>query len=188
MIDEKIVRSKGFTQHQLRRCIAGFTLIELIIVISVLAILSVVGIAAFSSYSRAQTLNAAAGGLSVTLNLAKSRAYSQVKPQVAGCDDNNPLSGYEVRICGIGVSCFNSTNSTSNRYYELDVKCGNSLNPTATITVGVLPLNLSFDSASQAKFFFPVLRGSVVGNGNIIIKNTFNETKTVTVDSSGNIK
>ena len=181
MIDEKIVRSKGFTQHQLRRCIAGFTLIELILVISVLAILSVVGIAAFSSYSRAQTLNAAAGGLSVTLNLAKSRAYSQVKPTSCG---NNTLEGYEVRICGGIPSCIPPATDVD---YQLIVSCGvTSVRITSVaipnITVSANPL---FSSV-----FFPVLKGGIRGGKAMSfgINNLFNESRTVAVDSSGNIK
>lgn len=166
----------------------GFTLIELIIVISVLAVLSVVGIAAFASYSRAQTLNAASGDLAVMLNLAKSRAYSQIKPQVAGCD-TTPLDGYEVRICGSGVpqtSCI-----TSGVNFELDVRCGGITRSPSISKANFSSSNLTFSSTStppKYSFFFPVLKGGVSTGGIIKITNSFTEFRTVTVDSSGNIR
>ena len=64
----------------------GFTLIELMVVFSILAVLSTIGVAAFVSFSRTQTLNAAASDIKSMLNLAKSRAYSQVKPSVTPCN------------------------------------------------------------------------------------------------------
>lgn len=163
---------------------AGFTLVELIIVISVLAVLSMVGIAAFASYSRAQTLNAAAGDLSVMLNLAKSRAYSQIKPVICG---DNSLEGYEVRICGSGIPSTSCVTTTSEVDYELDVRCGGPF-PIATATFS----NLNFAPSIQPpvySFFFPVLKGGVVGNGTITVgSDNFSETREVTVDESGNIR
>lgn len=161
----------------------GFTLIELIIVFSVLAILSIVGIVAFTSYSRKQTLNAAAGDLSVMFNLAKSRAYSQIKPANASCS-SNALEGYEIRICGGTPSCI-SPGAT----YELNVKCG-GYTPVNQVTIPS-STNLTFTSGSNPavySFFFPVLKGGVVGSGDIKISNNLNEFKTVTIDSSGNIR
>ena len=159
---------------------AGFTLVELIIVISVISALSIVGIASYVSYSRAQTLNAAAGDLAVMLNLAKSRAYSQVKPYNVSCQ-GNPLEGYEVRICS-GSTCDGTTDSPS---FALYVKCGGST-PVSTATFS----NLTFTSPPPTvySFFFPVLKGSVAGSGTITITNDFDETRNVTVDQSGNIR
>lgn len=171
MIDEKITRSKGFT------------LVELIIVISVLAVLSVVGIAAFASYSRAQTLNAAAGDLAVMINLAKSRAYSQVKPNNASCT-GNPIEGYEVKVCN--PLCTGTSAGTS---FALYVKCGASSTPVSTANFS--GSNLTFSSTSTPavySFFFPVLKGGVSAGGIIKITNSFTEFRTVTVDSSGNIR
>ncbi len=174
MIDEKIVHNKGFT------------LVELIIVISVLAVLSIVGIAAFASYSRAQTLNAAAGDLAVMLNLAKSRAYSQIKP--SQCPDSiGSLDGYEVRICS-SASCTISGSGTS---FALFVTCGGATRPPPISTANFSNSNLTFTSSSIPavySFFFPVLKGGVVGSGTITIGNTFGETREVTVDVSGNIR
>lgn len=168
-----------------RKDSAGFTLVELIVVISVLAVLSVVGIAAFASYSRAQTLNAAAGDLAVMFNLAKSRAYSQIKP--SQCPDSiGSLDGYEVRICS-NASCTISGSGTS---FALFVTCGGATRPPPISTANFSNSNLTFTSIQPSvySFFFPVLKGSVVGSGTITISNTFNETRMVTVDSSGNIK
>lgn len=73
---------------------AGFTLIELIVAISVIAILSTLGIAAFVDYSRRQELENATKDIVETLNLAKSRAQSQVKPVAGKCD---PSFGYVLK-------------------------------------------------------------------------------------------
>ena len=183
MIDEKIVRSKGFIKHQLRKNNAGFTLVELIIVISVISMLSVVGIVAFASYSRAQTLNAAAGDLAVMLNLAKSRAYSQIKISNAFCIDATSLEGYEVKICN--PSCTGTPEGTS---FALYMRCGGD---TKVSTANFSNSNLTFSSPIQPSvysFFFPVLKGGVVGSGTITISNSFTETRMVTVDASGNIR
>lgn len=185
----KKIYHKGFTQHHfLKKESAGFTLIELIIVISLLAVLSIVGIAAFASYSRAQTLNGAAGDLSVMFNLAKSRAYSQVKINNSSCTANTPLEGYEVRICGGAPICISSGVS-----YELNLKCG-GYTPVSSATYS----NLTFTSTSAPavySFLFPVLKGGVVmqgvpagQSGIITISNNFSETRTVIVDPSGNIR
>lgn len=211
MNDEKNLYIKGFIQHYFlkkadsdlsstnlsrkssagiypaplsRKAGAGFTLIEIIIVISVLAVLSVAGIAAFASYSRAQTLNAAAGDLAVMLNLAKSRAYSQIKIYNAFCTVNTSLEGYEVRICGGTPSCVDTPAGTS---FALYMRCGGF---TKISTANFSNSNLTFISPPPTvySFFFPVLKGGVAGNGTVTIKNTFNETRTVTVDSSGNIR
>lgn len=185
MSDEKFSRSKGYVKHQLRRHSAGFTLIEIIVVISILTVLSVVGIAAFASYSRAQALNAAAGDLAVMLNLAKSRAYSQIKPSQC-LDALGSLDGYEVRICGGAPSCVTVTSGVD---FELDARCGGSVQSPSISTATFS--NLTFSSPIQPSvysFFFPVLKGGVVGNGTITISNTFGETREVTVDESGNIR
>ena len=58
----------------------GFTLLELIVVFSIIAILSTIGLASFVNYSKAQILQGSANDIISTLNTAKSKAASQIKP------------------------------------------------------------------------------------------------------------
>lgn len=165
-------------------------MIELMIVFSILAILSTVGVAAFVSFSRTQTLNAAAGDIKSMLNLGKSRAYSQVKPSTPPCNTNQ-LDRYQVKICKIaGVSsgvCIN----TEDADYELDVRCGgNYVSPP--IKTGKLPGGYRIEN-SPSTFSFPVLTGGIIFDGGsygmIGIKNTqTNQSAIITVGKDGSIK
>jgi len=153
----------------------GFTLIELMVVFSIFAVLSTIGVAAFVSFSRTQTLNAAASDIKSMLNLAKSRAYSQVKPSVTPCNTSQ-LDGYKVKIDSMGGS------------YDLIAQCGGL--DTAPIRTGRLPSGYSFTTGPPtppSTFFFPVIKGGVVGNGNVGINNGFGQWAIISVSSDGNI-
>ena len=148
----------------------GFTLLELIVVFSVIAILSTIGIASFVTYSRTQALDSATLQFENTVNQAKSESLSQVKPDTCP----GQLSGYEVDIL----------NSTQ---YSMSVICGSTIGTTTT-----LPTNISF-TTPPATVFFPVLSGGVQVTGissgppwNIAL-TAYGLTKTVTIDSVGNI-
>lgn len=160
---------------------AGFTLVEILVVIAVIGILSVAGVAGFVSFSRVQSINAAAGELVTALNLAKSQSYSQVKP--TGC--TGTLEGYEVNICGPLSSCVNQgANNSSDSYYEINARC---INPAQNLNRdgGILPSGYTF-TRPYATFFFPVLKGGVSSAGSVTISGN-GLTKTITVDSSANI-
>lgn len=144
----------------------GFTLIEISVVISVLAILSTLGIASFVSFSHKQELSSTVYELSTTINLAKSRAFSQVKP--AQCA-NLPLDGYKIVI-------------TPPNSYQMDAVCGGYSFNIKSVT---MPKNIT--STTYASFFFPVITGGVTGAGTVALTG-YGQTKTVTVDSLGNIK
>src|SRR5438552_2940773 len=75
----------------------GFTLVELIIVLAVLGILSASGLAAFVDYSRKSAIAAATSDVAITLQTAKSRAQSQVKPVTGSCVSQT-LDGYKVTV------------------------------------------------------------------------------------------
>lgn len=72
----------------------GFTLVELMIVMGIVAILSGIGISAAIKYSNAQVVDVSARNFANTLQVAKSRAFANVKP--AGCV--GVLFGYVVNV------------------------------------------------------------------------------------------
>lgn len=154
---------------------AGFTLIELIAVVSVISILSVIGIASFNNFNQGQILQAAASDVATMLNLAKSRAQSQVKPSIAVCvpPPPRPLREYQVRIV---------TSGSANQYI-LRVQCGGT---NAPVSAKRLPSNIRFQSASPSTYVFPVLTGGVVNGGEIKLGG-YGHTKTIKIDQAGGI-
>ncbi|OGH13428.1 MAG: hypothetical protein A3H50_00090 [Candidatus Levybacteria bacterium RIFCSPLOWO2_02_FULL_37_10] len=151
---------------------SGFTLIELIVVLSVAAVISLIGIASFVSYSQQQSINTAAADIANMFSLAKSRAASQVKP--SSC--SGALNGYRISIPDI-----------ASKTYQLDAVCssGDSL-----ILTNTLPSNISFGSANSTIFTFYVLTGGFTMNGldGTIVLSGFGKSKTITVDSLGNVR
>lgn len=151
----------------------GFTLIELIIVIAVIGVLSAIGSVGFVDYSNTAKLNAAANELATVLNVAKSNSLSQLKDEAVCL--GTELNGYKVIIIN------------PNRY-RLLVRCGNAdkLPPIAEKT---LPLNITFTNVVPSIILFPVLRtGAVISGPGTITISGFGKTKTVTVDTAGNIR
>lgn len=150
---------------------SGFTLIEISVVVSILAVLTTMGIAAFVNYSRTQTLQGAAFDLRTNLNLAKSRAFSQVKPEECS---SQALDGYRVVVL-----------SASNKW-EMDAVCAGNV---YKIKEGSFPQNvtISQNETTSSSFFFPVISGGVVGSGSVVLSG-FGQKKTITVDSLGTVK
>lgn len=164
----------------------GFTLIEIIIVISIMAIIGGGGIAAFVSYGKSQTMSATASELINKLNLAKSRAFSQVKPSSCG---SSTLEGYEFGLCDNIIFPSNHCQTTDPAVpnYEVVVKCGGFY--YAVGTTGKLPAGYAFASESQPTIFFPVISGGVTTEGSITITdNNNNLSKTITVEKNGSVK
>lgn len=149
---------------------SGFTLIELIIVFSVLSILSVIGVASFVSFSRTQAVDNEVNQFITTLNLAKAKAQSQVKPTV--CTINQPLSAYLVSI--------NTNNST----YTFLARCTGRSDVTVTSRKLASPVVIS--SANPTDYVFDILTGSFVP-GQIVIKGNWTPaiTRTITINSDG---
>ncbi|HEY4504535.1 MAG TPA: prepilin-type N-terminal cleavage/methylation domain-containing protein [Candidatus Paceibacterota bacterium] len=156
-------------QFKIQNYSAGFTLIELIVVLAVAAVISLVGIAAFVLYSQSQSLNATAADIANMFNVAKSRAASGVKP--SSCVSQT-LSGYKISLV------------TSGDTYGLYAVCSSG---DYGILAGKLRSNIAFDPTSSETFFFPVLTGGFTGEGTIVL-NGFGQTKTITVDSLGNVR
>ncbi len=165
----------------------GFTLIELLVTVSIIAILSTVGVAAFVSYSRTQVLNAAASDLFTTLQIARSRAASQVKKSPE-CD-NKVLEGYKVVLCGLdGLNPCVADNVIGN--YEMDIIC---LGTATRILSKKLPpavaFNTTFAESTESIFFYP-LKGGVSGIGTITIGFTpsgLTPDKIITIYRDGRI-
>lgn len=142
----------------------GFTLIELMVVLSVTAVLGTLGIAGFVIYNQIQVLQSATSDVVTVLNLAKSRAQSQIKP--SGC--TGELSGYNVVI-------------TTPRTYTLYVRC------SSDVKIGqdkLLPESLSFELSKS--FFFPIQIGGVEKDGQIVISG-YGKEKTIMINSFGGI-
>lgn len=162
---------------------AAFTLVELLVVIAIISTISFVGIVAFASYGKIQALNSASADVISVLQLAKSRAQSQVKPEdITLCEGF--LDGYEVVLY----------NSSIEMYAYCDRERGS--NPILT---KILSRPIMFGSLPVSAFLFKVLTGGVDGidgGGSLI---TINDTgasfeirygtmyKTVTVYPDGRI-
>lgn len=143
----------------------GFTLIELMVVLSITAVLGTLGIVGFATYNQIQILQSSTSDVATVLNLAKSRAQSQIKP--SGCIGD--LSGYNVVI-------------TTPRTYTLYARCSTDVKIDEQDKL--LPTSLSFNDSTS--FFFPTLIGGVQNLGSIIISG-YGRTKTIWVNSFGGV-
>lgn len=152
---------------------SGFTVIEIVVVFAIVAVLSTIGIASFVTYNQTQILQNAESQLKSTLNLAKSRAFSQAKP---GQCASMVLNGYRVTI------------SFSNRSYTFEAICnGLSQNPKTT----TLHPDLRFDATltNPTSYFFPVIVGGVqVQNEGTIVFTGYGQVRTIRIDPTGGIK
>jgi len=156
----------------------GFTLIELLIVISITALLGVSAIAGFSSYNSVQALQTSASNVVAMLNLARSRAQSQIKP--SGCASN--LNGYRVVI------------STSGEYV-LYVSCSGTNDQSGDTKITEeykqLPSGVTFSAGSSLFLFFPAQTGGVQGSTGsspwYIVINSSGKTRTITINALGGI-
>lgn len=147
----------------------GFTLIELMVAVSVTAVLGTFGIAAFVNYNQSQVFQTSVNEVVSMLNLAKSRAQSQVR--LGSTCKALSLEGY-----GVGIS-------SSDRTYSLKIYCPR---PTEELLSSkTLPQNVNF--VSSASFFFPVQKGGAEVGGNFSISSG-GKTKTIEVNSLGIVK
>ena len=151
----------------------GFTLIELMVVLSITAVLGTLGIAGFTTYNQIQILQSATSDVVSVLNLAKSRAQSQIKPSSL-CSSSGSLEGYKVEIL-------------TPKAYTLYLRCNESGSPVDKLVeekTKVLPSDLNF--GSNVSFFFPVQTGGVQTSGQIVISG-YGRSKTITVNSLGGV-
>lgn len=160
---------------------AGFTLLEILIAFAIIAVLSLIGIASFINFNRSQILNTATAEFVGTLNLAKSRTLSQVKP----CTGN--LKGYKVGICPGGCG------GSSTYRYAVYVVCEGGPIPETLILGKNLPSS-SFSISSlggSSSFLFEVLTGHVTftaGSPETVTITGFNgNSKQIIIYSDGRI-
>lgn len=139
----------------------GFTLIEIMVVISVTAVLGTMGIAGFSNYNQAQVLQTSTNEVVTMLNLAKSRAQSQVKLSTACI---GTLQGYQVEIA----------DNTTYKLRVVSSDCPLSpLTSSSILGTKALPKGVSFDVGIIGKtIFFPVQTGGAKSSGSIICTPT----------------
>lgn len=152
---------------------SGFTLIELLLVFSIIGILSGVGVYTFGNYNKSQVFQQGYDNFVQTLNVAKSKAMSQVD----SCRAGESLNGYSVVI--------QSSNS-----YSLNVVCSGTLTLVSDYT---LPTGMTFSvNSNSATILFPVVNGAAIINGTTgsitITLQGLTKTKAVTVNSSGLIE
>lgn len=165
---------------------AGFTLVELLISFAVIGVLAAISTVSFVTYNQSQSLSNAAKDIEQMLSVAKSRAQSQVKPPT--CEGS--LMGYVFRTCGGVVSC-----ATAGDYEVVSVcKDQNGENkdvvsiPPPGAPAKKLPRGVSFAESSKGlSFEFLLLTGGVTHTADIVLSGPNNASKTITVDSQGNI-
>lgn len=143
----------------------GFTLLELLVVFGIIGILTGISIASYSTFNNTQSLQSAVRDVQNMLSTAKSRAISQVKPDVCG---EAPLSGYQVVF--------------SNPSYTLQVVCGDT---NHIIKTQSLPMGVSFAGGSAATVFFAISQGTSAPS--VVTLSGYGKTKNITISSTGNI-
>lgn len=149
----------------------GFTLIELIVVMGVLSAVSTIGFISFSSFQNSQKFQGTVNDVANAIIVLKSRAVSQYRPPAAAT------------ICG-GASISSyvfSISGSSPILYKSVAKCGGSEVP---LSQGELPEGTT---ANAVLYTFHVINGVVDGTADTIVITDGSQTKTLTLDSGGNL-
>jgi len=160
--------------------VKGYTLIEILVVLTVIGILFGVGYASYRNFSRRQNLVGLAKQIEGDLRLAQQMAMSGEKP--AECD------GYPLQGVRFGIT----TSSPFN--YKIRTVCGPNPNDLPVIKEYYFPDGISFDFTNfqTNPVIFKVLgEGTNIPSGatdQLIIKDQFGNTATITIDSGGSIR
>ena len=157
---------------------SGFTLIELLLVIIFMGAIAAISVNTFNTYTRYQKFSQVVIDFVNTLNTAKARAYAQVKPNdISACDSSSTLYGYSVD--------YKSTK------FDLDVNCSGAPGPKKISTVDLTNTPIKIKRAStppgspNGNILFHVLNGAVTGDLNVVIYDSYGNSKNVTVSSAG---
>lgn len=135
--------------------------------------MSGIGVTTALNYSRTQTVDSAANDFASVIQVAKSRSFSQSKPDICA---SAPLYEYQ-------ISVIDST------HYALLVRCGTQ---THELTRKTLPTGVTI-SPTTGLLTFPVLKSIVVGGIDVVSGKTFtiagySITRTVTIYEDARIK
>lgn len=166
----------------------GFTLIELLLVVSLLGVLTAVGIGSYGEYAEAQALKSSAEQLRETLQTAKSRATSQIKP-VTLCDDAASLEGYEVKICNVADAVACQTQDQGGDY-ELSVVCGGErhiVDPAPNAPPKRYAQNVTVDPEGSTPAFFFRTQFQGADPGSVILRGSKDVEYEIAIDTVGNI-
>lgn len=151
---------------------SGFTLIEMIVVFAVITILSTIAIVSFVNYNKSQILQVGVSELQSAFNLARSRAVSQTKPSQC---DQQILNGYKIVL------------NVSQNTYDMYAVCSDTFEYKIGVT-SKLPKNVVFSpDPTSTSFFFPIIVSGVQTPGTIYL-TAYEVTRTITVDSTGNLR
>jgi Tfp pilus assembly protein FimT len=159
----------------------GFTLIELLLIFSITALLFSLGIAQYSRFNRRQILNKAKEELISNLRLAQSKASAAEKPSEGACgDEDEILSGHQLKF------------SDDDRSYNILAVCGDDPDEYPEVKEAVFLPEQVFKTSAEDTVFFKVLsQGVVIEDESEYMEirlEGFNETRTITITKSGEIK
>jgi Tfp pilus assembly protein FimT len=150
--------------------LAGFTLIEMLVVFSLLFTFSTVGIASYVQFTNNQSLDASVGEFSTMLNTARVRAVSQVIPEAATSCAGQTLQGYQISLMPWGKD------------YEIDILCGGNV---VALNKQKLSNNICFNSSSNTPVIFNVTDGTT--KPSTITINGVGKSKVIGIDNAGNV-
>ena len=150
----------------MKKSCSGFTVVELLIILSLIALLFTLGIAQYNRFNRAQSLNRAKDELVSNLRLTQGKAMAGEKPEV--CTET--LSGHKLKF-------------TDNQNYKIVAVCGEEVDIKTDV---VLPAGV-IKQAGPDEIFFRVLSQGIESDISLILSG-FDEEKTITVNTAGEIK
>lgn len=160
-----------------RKNLVAFTLIEIMLSLAIMSVVSLFGVFTYREYNQTKIVGSAASQVEDILLLARSRASTQVKPDIAACSADRVLYGYRVDFC--------PDNCSSGQNFQLTVVCGDAGQFTQKIGNSYyLPTGVNFGSTSPQSVMFRVLTGEVVGATNLALSG-YGRTHSIGISQTG---
>ena len=150
----------------MKKSCSGFTLIELLIILSLITLLFSLGIVQYNRFNRSQILVKAKNELISNLRLAQGKASAGEKP--ASCIE--ALSGHKLKFI-------------NNQNYKIVAVCNEEIDIKTDVA---LPVGVIKQSGPN-EIFFRVLSQGIESDVTLVLSG-FGETKTITVNTAGEIK